>query len=538
MQGVAMVNARKNFKLYVFVLIISGVQAILPSESKLKKNDLANAVVKIENCQNIFDIFAPYQKSPAKVTGFGSGFFVDLDGQTYILTNYHVVRNTCSLTIKMKAFGAEKLAVKLVGVSPSHDLALLKLTERSEKRVLEKLSKIPVLPFGSSDCLKRGNKLITLGYPLAVDDLKTTEGIVSGTQVIMLPDQGFYQPAIQTDAAINPGNSGGAAINQDGQCVGITFAINGMAQNTGFIIPLDYVKDVIYSLKTTKVYRAPNIGLFSSQIITSCIASWLGLPSEGGVFISSTLDGSILNKFGVMAGDSIISLNGLKIDSSALVETPWGEDKVNALFVAERSLRQEGLRLELIRAGKPMEINIPKLDAKDFQDTAKKIELKCLEFESMPCEVFGGCVISELTINHLWYIYQNLNSKKILPIQLEPSIFYKLLLSAHEGNPTEKKLIINDILESSVVEVSRVGIRPGMIIKSINGIEIRDLSELSGEIAKSLERQDKFVILESSSGQKFPINLSDLAEDEARLAALHGYEKEHSTVLAAVIKNS
>ncbi len=532
-----MVNAKNFLKLYVFIFSIFSVQALFATESKLKKNDLANAVVKIETCQNVFDIFAPYQKSPAKITGCGSGFFIELDGQTYILTNYHVVRATCSLTIKMKAFGSEKLAVKLVGVSPSHDLALLKLTERSEKRVLEKLSKIPVLPFGSSDCLKRGNKLITLGYPLAVDDLKTTEGIVSGTQVVMLLDQGFYLPAIQTDAAINPGNSGGAAINQNGQCVGITFAINGMAQNTGFIIPIDYVKDVVYSLRTTRIYRAPNIGLFSSQIITPCIASWLGLPSEGGVFVSSALDGSILQKFGIMSGDSIISLNDLKIDSSGLVETPWGQDKVNALFVAERFLRQEGLKLELIRTGKPMEINIPKLEAKDFQETAKKIGLKCLELESIPCEVFGGCVISELTTNHYWYICLNLNSKKILPIQLEHSIFYKLLLSAVEENQTEKKLIINDILESSVAEASRVGIRPGMIIKSINGIEVRDLSELSGEIAKSLERQDKFVILESSSGQKFPINLSDLAEDETRLAALHGYEKEHSTVLAAVLKN-
>lgn len=534
-----MVNTRKFLKLYVFIsLLISGSQALFAPESKLEKKNFPNAVVKIENCQNVFDIFAPYQKSPTKATGFGSGFFIELDGKNYILTNYHVVRNTCSLTIKMKAFGSEKLAVKLVGVSPSHDLALLKLTERSEKRVLEKLSKIPVLPFGSSDCLKRGNKLITLGYPLAVDDLKTTEGVVSGTQVVMLLDQEFYLPAIQTDAAINPGNSGGAALNQNGQCVGITFAINGMAQNTGFIIPLDYVKDVIYSLTKTKIYRATNIGLSSSQIITPSIASWLGLPSEGGVFISSILNGSISHKFGIMSGDAIISLNGLKIDSSGLVETPWGEDKVNALFVAERLLRQEGLKFELIRAGKPMEISIPRLEAKDFEGTVKKIGLKCLEFESIPCEVFGGCVISELTINHLWYIYQNLNSKKILPIQLEPSIFYKLLLSAVEANPIEKKLIINEVLESSVAEVSRVGIRPGMIIKSINGVEVSDLSELSAEISKSLERQDKFVILESSSGQKFPINLSDLAEDEVRLAALHGYEKEHSTVLAAVLKNS
>lgn len=537
-----MVNARKFLKLYVFIsLLVSGSQALFAPESTLEEKDFSNAVVKIENCQNIFDIFAPYQKSPAKVTGFGSGFFVDLDGQTYILTNYHVVRAACSLTIKMKAFGAEKLAVKLVGVSPSHDLALLKLTERSEKRIIEKLSKIPVLPFGSSDCLKRGDKLKTLGYPLAVDDLKTTEGVVSGTQVVNLPDQGFYQPAIQTDAAVNPGNSGGAALNQDGQCVGITFA--GVASvgvdGTAFVIPIDYFKDVIYLLRTTKVYRAPNIGLACNQPITPCISSWLDLPCEGGVFISSSLDGSIFNKFGIMARDSIISLNGLKIDSSALVETPWGQDKVNALFVAERFLRQEGLKVGLIRAGQPMEIEIPKFQAKDFQETAKKVGLKCPGLEPIKCEILGGCVLSELSINHPYHVCQNMATSSVARrIMHDPGTFYSLLTFLNEENQTKTRIIVDDVLESSVAEVSRVGLRPGMIIKSINDVEIKELSDLSAEIAKSLERQDKFVILKSSGDQEFPINLSDLVEDEARLAALYGYEKEHSTILAAVIKNS
>ena len=535
-----MVNARKFLKLYVFIsLLVSGSQALFAPEFKLEEKDFPNAVVKIENCRNVFDIFAPYQKSPAKETGFGSGFFIDLDSVTYILTNYHVVRAACSLTIKMKVLGTEKLAVKLVGVSPSHDLALLKLTERSEKRILEKLSKIPVLPFGSSDCLKRGDKLKTLGYPLAVDDLKTTEGVVSGTQVVNLPDQGFWQPAIQTDAAVNPGNSGGAALNQDGQCVGITFAAVCIAEGTAYVIPLDYVKDVISSLRTTKVYRAPNIGLACNQPITPCISSWLGLPSEGGVFISSVLDGSIPYKFGIMAGDSVISLNGLKIDSSALVETPWGQDKVSALFVAERFLRQEGLKVGLIRAGNPMEIEIPKFQAKDFQETAKKVGLKCPGLEPIKCEILGGCVLSELSINHPYHLCQNMATSSVARrIMQDPGTFYSLLTFLNEENQTKTRIIVDDVLESSVAEVSRVGIRPGMIIKSINGVTIKELSDLSGEIAKSLERQDKFVILKSSGDQEFPINLSDLVEDEARLAALHGYEKEHSTVLATVIKNS
>ena len=48
---------------------------------------------------------------------------------------------------------------------------------------------------------------MTLGYPLGMNSLKLTVGIISGRQSNLF----------QTDAPLNPGNSGGPMLNKDGK---------------------------------------------------------------------------------------------------------------------------------------------------------------------------------------------------------------------------------------------------------------------------------------------------------------------------------
>lgn len=54
---------------------------------------------------------------------------------------------------------------------------------------------------------------------------------------------------IDTDARIAPGNSGGAAINNDGELIGIPSAISsggdGSPVVSGRVRPIDYVTDLI-----------------------------------------------------------------------------------------------------------------------------------------------------------------------------------------------------------------------------------------------------------------------------------------------------
>src|SRR5208282_4513081 len=84
-----------------------------------------------------------------------------------------------------------------------------------------------------------------LGYSHTV-----SSGIVSALhRDLEAPQEGVtLADLIQTDAAINPGNSGGPLLNAYGQVIGIDTAIRGDAQNIGFAIPVDRLRDLVPEL--------------------------------------------------------------------------------------------------------------------------------------------------------------------------------------------------------------------------------------------------------------------------------------------------
>src|SRR5437868_4204074 len=105
-----------------------------------------------------------------------------------------------------------------------------------------------------------GEPVIAVGNPLGFSHSVST-GIVSAvhrdidprhqdqpSDTPMKGEQAALRDLIQTDAAINPGNSGGPLLNAYGQVIGINTAIRGDAQNIGFAIPIDRLRDLIPEL--------------------------------------------------------------------------------------------------------------------------------------------------------------------------------------------------------------------------------------------------------------------------------------------------
>ena len=83
----------------------------------------------------------------------GSGFILTEDG--YILTNYHVVENSNSITVAM--YNGDTYDATLIGYDESNDVAVLKVDA-------EGLS--PVV-LGDSDNLNVGDSVVAIGNPLA-----------------------------------------------------------------------------------------------------------------------------------------------------------------------------------------------------------------------------------------------------------------------------------------------------------------------------------------------------------------------------------
>ncbi|MGD2089669.1 MAG: trypsin-like peptidase domain-containing protein [Candidatus Aminicenantes bacterium] len=159
----------------------------------------------------------------------GSGFY--LKASNIIITNYHLVEGHREVAVENR----EKMRylAKVVFVNPEADLAFLQPS--------------PVLkPPGRLDSfadVETREVVLVLGYPLGMGYTET-QGIVSSPRQLV---KGRH--FIQTDAAINPGSSGGPVVNSRGELVGVATSKFKAAENLGFAIPIDIVKEDLESFK-------------------------------------------------------------------------------------------------------------------------------------------------------------------------------------------------------------------------------------------------------------------------------------------------
>ncbi len=314
---------------------------------------------------------------PAPLQGAGSGFVVDKQGR--LMTNFHVVAGALtanSTTLKEGATltvtftgSADKLPVKVVGVNPSYDLALLELTNKKD---LPKGAE--PITVANSDSLEVGQKVIAIGNPFGLESTVTT-GIISAVGRDFTSVGQFNFPVIQTDAAINPGNSGGPLLDSQGQLVGVNAAIlpeisaDGQAGflGIGFAIPSNVVSQNLASLEKggfTDVYSSkPRMGVQVQDVASypESVRRSLGLPSTGELVIAVEPD-SPAAKAGLRGsnftvnvqgqelpagGDVIVSVDGQKLTDSQSLQ--------NVVFSKKAG---DSVQLGIVRGGKQETLNV------------------------------------------------------------------------------------------------------------------------------------------------------------------------------------
>ena len=166
----------------------------------------------------------------------GSGFVIHESG--FVVTNNHVVDRARQISVQLS--NGKTFAAEVVSTDPDADLAILKIDTPEPLRRLE---------LGDSSDLMIGEPVIAVGNPLGYSYSVST-GIVSAIhrEIQASPDKAALSDLVQTDAAINPGNSGGPLLNAYGQVIGINTAIRGDAQNIGFAIQVNKLRDLIPAL--------------------------------------------------------------------------------------------------------------------------------------------------------------------------------------------------------------------------------------------------------------------------------------------------
>ena len=236
----------------------------------------------------------------------GSGFVFSKDG--YILTNFHVVEDSDSITVSL--YDGTTYDAKLIGYDESNDVAVLKV---------EAENLTPVV-LGNSDQVNVGDSVIAIGNPLGELTFSLTSGAISAKDREITMSTGATMRLMQTDCAINSGNSGGALFNLYGEVIGITNAkysggssSGASIDNIGFAIPINKARSIAESIIEKGYVSKPYIGVSVTTVSTETQS--YGLPQ--GAAVKTIAKDSPAEQAGLKTNDIITHINGQAITGSS-----------------------------------------------------------------------------------------------------------------------------------------------------------------------------------------------------------------------------
>lgn len=363
------------------------------------------------------------QRGPDRVqNSLGSGVIVDRTG--LIVTNHHVIKGADEVRVALsdrREFDAE-----VVLDDEDTDLAILRIDAGEE---------LPALQFDDSEALEVGDLVLAIGNPFGVGQT-VTSGIISATSrtQVGVSDYGFF---LQTDAAINPGNSGGALVDMKGRLVGINTAIfsrSGGSHGIGFAIPSNMVRVVVASAENGSEIQRPWFGA-NLQTVTNDIAQSLGLDRPQGCIIGNVYPGGPAARAGLQTGDVVLAVDGREVSDPSAFGYRFATRGVDgqAEIAYWRDGEEHQAPVELAPAPED-----PPRDVRELSDASP----------------FGGAEVANLS----------------------PRIAEELDLDTmSEG------VVVTRVPRNSIAR--RVGLRPGDIIRQVNGRRIRSTESLE-EISK------------------------------------------------------
>jgi S1-C subfamily serine protease len=325
------------------------VTALRSQVSELTGNqNVTNQNITIfQNATALADIYEGVRESVVLVQGTisdgavqGSGFVYEFSNRMVVITNYHVVHDTSSLSVTFS--NGNGYSATTLGTDPYADLAVLSVDASD--------SEFKPVEIVSSSALRVGEPVIAIGNPYGLVGSLTT-GIVSalGRTITEEDYAGGYSIAniIQTSTPINPGNSGGPLLNAVGKVVGITTAIVSESQGLGFAVPSNTILREISALITTGRYGAHSYLGVSGQDMSYDLAQQTGASVTYGWRIATvTAGGPSDGKLNV--DDIIIAMN----------ETTIRNNDDLASYLEEKTMPRQTIVLTVVRGSSTIPVSV------------------------------------------------------------------------------------------------------------------------------------------------------------------------------------
>lgn len=267
---------------------------------------------------SIFGFDEPSATDP-EPRNIGTGFIVSSDG--LIVTNKHVVSDP-EADYQILTSDDKRYNVLQIYRDPLNDIAILKVNANGLKPA----------DLGDSSNLQVGQFVIAIGTALGDFRNTVTTGVISGLGrgvTAGSPFEGFAERldnVIQTDAAINPGNSGGPLLNSSSQVIGVNTAVASSAQNIGFALPINVIKESLQNFNQGGQFNRAFLGV-SYRMIDSETAIINDVVA--GAFIDSISANSPASQAELERGDIITHLNNKRLEKDKFeLSTAVSQNKI------------------------------------------------------------------------------------------------------------------------------------------------------------------------------------------------------------------
>jgi S1-C subfamily serine protease len=251
----------------------------------------------------------------------GTGMVLTSSGE--ILTNNHVVAGATRIRVTVVTTGRTYTA-QVVGTDPADDVAVLQL---------QGASGLKVIGTGDSSKVSAGTPVVALGNALGAGGTPSVvEGnVIAVNQTITAGDaQGGsaeqLSDLIETNASLQPGDSGGPLATTDGKVIGMDTAATSSyrfqaANGVSFAIPINTALSLAKQIESGTAPKGGTIGT----------GAFLGVQVDrtqtGGAMIAGVPSGTPAEAAGLVAGDTVTSVDGKTIDSATALTSALGTHK-------------------------------------------------------------------------------------------------------------------------------------------------------------------------------------------------------------------